>query len=109
DGTVASTTFNVAGNYSAKIKGGVLTVAFGFSQQTMSNVPTSRELSFRGELTHQGGSTFVWQFATGSGSTSIGIGADQIRLGTVTAQTQLKVTMKDGKTQSVDAILGFSF
>jgi hypothetical protein len=108
-GAAPSTTLTIGGQYTAKFKSGILTVAFGFKQQTIGTSPAKRELTFSGALVQTSGTTFVWKFEMGNGKTEISVGASQLTLGPVAIDTKVKVTMQNGSTQAVRAMLGVSF
>jgi len=109
NGAVTATTLTMGGAYTARFRNGVLTLGFAFSQQTATGMPAARELTFQGSLVHKGGTTFEWALSVVGGSTTISVAADQIRLGPVTAQSAVKITMQNGQVQAVQALLGVSF
>lgn len=108
-GAAPETTLTVGGNYTARFKSGVLTVAFGFKQKTMATIPTTRELTFSGSLVETSGATFVWSFQMGSGKTEIMLGASDVMLGPVKVDSKVVITRQNGQTAAVTALLGFSF
>lgn len=108
-GTVTTTELAIAGNFTARFKGGVLVLGVAFSQRTIAGTVAARELMFTGKLVNPSGMLFVWELKAAGGSTSISIAADQITLGQVTATTKVKIDTSNGQTQAVTAMFGVSF
>lgn len=108
-GATTTTELAVGGTFTARFKSGVLIVGLTFSQRTINGTVASRELTFSGTLIHRGGTEFVWELKAANGTTTIGIAADQIQLGAVTASTKVNIVMSGGGTQAVQALFGVSF
>ncbi len=108
-GAVTTTELAIGGKFTARFKSGVLTIGLQFAQRTIGGTVASKQLMFNGKLVHHGGTTFTWELTAGTGSTSIAIGADQIRLGAVTASTMVKLETSAGETKAVQALFGISF
>jgi hypothetical protein len=108
-GAVTTTELAVGGAFTARFKSGVLTVGLAFAQRTINGTVASRELMFTGKLVHKGGTEFIWELKSANGLTSISIAATQIKLGAVTASTQVTIKMKGGETKGVRAMFGVSF
>jgi hypothetical protein len=109
DGARASTSLTVGGNYGARFKNGVLMLTFAFKQQTIAGSKTTRELTFAGQLQHNGGVSFAWVLAIANGTTTIALAATDLKLGSVTGDTKVVVRLQGGEVKSVDAMFGFSF
>jgi hypothetical protein len=109
DGAQSSTSLIIGGNYGARFKSGVLMLTFAFRQQTIAGSSTVRELTFAGELQHNGGVDFAWVLSVANGTTTIALAATDLKLGSVTGDTKVVVRLKGGEVKSVDAMFGFSF
>jgi hypothetical protein len=109
DGAHASTSLTIGGNYGARFKNGVLMLTFAFQQQTIAGSGTARELSFAGEVQHNGGVNFAWILSIANSTTTIALAATDLKLGAVTGDTKVVVRLQGGEVRSVDAMFGFSF
>jgi len=109
NGAVTTTELAIGGAFTSRFKNGVLTIGLSFSQRTINGTVASREVTFTGKLVHKGGTEFSWELKAANGSTSIAIAASQIKLGSVTASTQVQVSMKGGEMKAVRAMFGVSF
>jgi len=109
NGAVTTTELAIGGAFTCRFKNGVLTIGLSFSQRTINGTVASREVTFTGKLVHKGGTEFSWELKAANGSTSIAIAASQIKLGSVTASTQVQVSMKGGEMKAVRAMFGVSF
>jgi hypothetical protein len=109
DGAQAATSLTIGGNYGARFKNGVLMLTFAFKQQTIAGSSTLRELTFAGEVQHDGGVSFAWVLSIANGTTTIALAATDLKLGKATGDSKVVVKLKGGEVKSVDAMFGFSF
>jgi len=108
-GAVTETTLAIGGAFTARFQNGVLTIGIAYSQRTITGTVASRELMLTGKLVHNGGAEFTWELKIASGTTTIAIGANQIKLGSVTANTAVTLKMQGGEVKAVQALFGVSF
>jgi len=108
-GATTETAFVIGGAFTARYKSGVLTIGIAYSQRTIGGTVASRELMFTGKLVHKGGAEFTWELKMEAATTTIAIGASQIKLGSVTASSAVKLKMKGGEVKAVRALFGVSF
>jgi hypothetical protein len=107
-GSASGSALTIASKYTGRFRNGTLVLGFSFSQQTMTGTGAVREFVFSGELQHTDSLSFAWAVAGGGGATSISIAASNLRLGAVTADTQVTVKLRDGSIQAVQAFVGFT-
>jgi uncharacterized protein YndB with AHSA1/START domain len=108
-GAVTMTELAIGGRFNARFKSGVLTIGLQFTQRTINGTKASKELTFSGKLVHHGGAEFTWELKAGTGSTTIAIAADQIRLGGVAVSGDIAVDISGGGPKAVKAMFGVSF
>lgn len=108
-GATTDTVLAIGGAFTARFKSGVLTIGIAYSQRTISGTVASRELILTGKLVHMGGAEFTWELKMAAGTTTIAIGASQIKLGNVTAGSAVTLKMKGGEVKAVRALFGVSF
>lgn len=107
DGTTGSTTIGIKGNFTATLGNTRLMVGYGFTMvRGQETVDTS--FFFNGTLAIKDNAQVQWQFQANAQSFTIGIAAQDIKIGNARADARLNITGQGGQV-GVYALFGIAF
>jgi hypothetical protein len=103
----AGTTLTIGGNFQGVLGKTKLLVGFSFQQSFGPSGTLSRTANFDGDLTFSGGEV-QWTFQATGQTVALATTVD-VKLGPVSADARLNLTMDNGQVSGVTFLLGISF
>jgi len=107
DGSAGGTTLTIGGDFAGVLGKTKLLVGFSYQQTFGGTGALTRTAGFHGDLTFANGE-IQWKFAITGQTVTLAIGVD-VKLGPVSLDARLNLTLDHGQVSGVTFLLGISF